>query len=203
MALRTSKRTKKTNGGKKIFIALLILLLVAGGGYAAYAYTSNDDSSSSKNSTSTKSTSKKTSSSNKDNSSDTGDTTEDSASDTIDESVDPSGFVEGKTPVQNEPTDNTTPSDQITGILNYKSVSDGKLVLRVTINQSLSSGTCSLTMTGPGSYSETAPVAANASSATCQGFDIPTSKLTSGTWSISISVSSDSKTGIIKDSVSL
>jgi hypothetical protein len=69
--------------------------------------------------------------------------------------------------------------------------------IRAIIDSVISSGTCTLTMTGPNSkaYSATAPVQAMASSSTCQGFNVPMANLASGSWKITIAVTDGTHTG--------
>lgn len=66
--------------------------------------------------------------------------------------------------------------------------SAGTFYIRTLVETISSSGTCSLSMTGPNgkSYSATAQSQANPSTSTCKGFDVPVGSLTSGTWHISI-----------------
>lgn len=94
--------------------------------------------------------------------------------------------------------------NNLTGSINYKSISGGKLVLRVTIEQSLGSGRCDLTLTNTETnktYTETAKVINNPSSSSCDGFDIPVSKLSRGWWNLELKVSSENKTGLLTDKV--
>lgn len=69
--------------------------------------------------------------------------------------------------------------------------------IRAIIDSTMSSGTCTLSMTGPNvkTYSATAPVQPMASSSTCQGFNIPMTSLTSGSWKITITVTDGTSTG--------
>lgn len=71
------------------------------------------------------------------------------------------------------------------------------LLVRTLIQTISSSGTCSLTMTGPGkmTYTATSAIQPNASSSTCQGFNIPLSNLGQGTWSITINFQGDGISG--------
>lgn len=104
-----------------------------------------------------------------------------------------------KTPIQNE-GENPAKSTELTGYFTAKNVIDGKLVLRVTINQFLKSeGTCQLTLTHSSGKTvvKSAETFDNPSSATCKGFDIPTSELMSGKWKISLKVEADQKQGLI------
>jgi len=62
------------------------------------------------------------------------------------------------------------------------------LQIRSLIEAVDSTGTCTLTLTKSGSatVTKTAGVQALASSSTCQGFNVPTSELSKGTWSINL-----------------
>lgn len=118
-----------------------------------------------------------------------------------------------KTSPNHTPQQYTPPSDmdkqssnQLTGVINYKSVNDGVLSIRVTIDQRISDGTCALTLTNKETdktVTRNADVATNPSSSTCRGFDIPVSNLSSGDWAISIKVISGDQNGNIKGSVSI
>ncbi len=94
--------------------------------------------------------------------------------------------------------------DELTGWVSYKSVSVDKLILRVTIEQTLGSGSCELTMTNTQTkkiYTETSKVIANPSSASCEGFDIAMDKLGRGSWEVQIKVSGSGRTGLLTDKV--
>jgi len=112
------------------------------------------------------------------------------------------------TPTQTqEDSNNTNAADpDITGVINFSSIVDNKLTIRVTIGQSLSDGTCLLTLTRASdgkNVTETANIVLNPSSTTCAGFDIPTYELGSGSWAISIKINSDGKSGEITGNVSI
>lgn len=105
-----------------------------------------------------------------------------------------------KTPIQNEGEDPNQLSE-ITGYVSNKTVNSQSqiLTIRVTINQFLSeAGTCSLILNnGNETFNDSASTANNPSSSTCQGFDIPLNKLSSGKWSIKIKVKAGDKAGEI------
>jgi len=100
---------------------------------------------------------------------------------------------------QNEGED-PNKSATITGVITRADVSNDKLVLRVNIDQYLSGGTCTLTV---GNYTEVANVADSASTSTCEGFDIPLSKLASGEQALKIDIASGDKQGTITGKVAL
>lgn len=108
-----------------------------------------------------------------------------------------------QTPTQYDGEDPNT-LDEITGYISYAAVNYDHYSIRLTINQYLSSGTCNLTMTsGSSTFTKAAEIATSASTSTCQGFDIPLSELSSGSWQISIKISADGKTGTITGDASL
>lgn len=120
------------------------------------------------------------------------------------ESAAPTNTENGKdTPKQYE-GDLPNSKSSITGVINYKSVIDGVLQIRVTIDQSISSGTCTLKLSRVSSdmvVTRQANTVSNPSSSTCEGFSVPVSELGQGEWDISVNVEGDSKTGVIKDTV--
>lgn len=69
--------------------------------------------------------------------------------------------------------------------------------IRTLIQAVVSTGTCSLAMSGPAgaTYTAQADVQASSTSSTCKGFDIPLSELSSGNWRITINFNNDSLTG--------
>jgi hypothetical protein len=79
------------------------------------------------------------------------------------------------------------------------------LYVRTLIQAVTSSGTCTLTMTGPSqkSYSASADVQALPSTSTCKGFDIPLSRLTPGAWTISVVFSSSTLTASATKNVTI
>ena len=112
-----------------------------------------------------------------------------------------------KTPQQYDTSASSdSSSDRLTGSINYKSVIGSTLSIRATIDQSVTSGTCNLTLINQGSgktVTKSATIITNPSSSTCNGFDIPTSELGSGNWNITIDLSSNDKNGKITDTVSI
>ena len=113
-----------------------------------------------------------------------------------------------KAPVQSSPPDDgdtSTDTNALSGVITSKSVQDGTLVIRTTINGVLS-GSCQLTLTRASDgkkVSRSAEIVQNPSSSSCKGFDVPTSQLGSGAWNISIKVKSGSKSGTLTERVTL
>lgn len=108
-----------------------------------------------------------------------------------------------KKPVQNE-GNNPNQATNYTGVITHISVSD-KLVIRNSIDQFIQGGgNCQLKLTsGDKIYQTQAPIFNNSSSSTCKGFDIPLSELASGDWDITITVTANNKTGVIKGKIKI
>ena len=116
-------------------------------------------------------------------------------------------------PVEHEKEKNIQPpyegevvnsSNSLTGVINYKAVTDGNLIIRTTINQTLSSGTCQLTLSSNDkTVTKSANIVQNPSSSTCQGFDVPVSELGQGTWQIDIEITSGDKNTTLKGTVEI
>lgn len=100
-----------------------------------------------------------------------------------------------------DPNENTG----LTGVITYAGVSGGNLMVRVNIDQYLADGTCKLKLSATSGvvYEETVDVTDSASTATCKGFNIATTKLPSGKININILVTSGEKTGTIEGEVNL
>lgn len=91
-----------------------------------------------------------------------------------------------------------TPSDATKLSVNFTSVNQNgdTLRARAQISPLISSGTCTLTLTkDSASITKTASVYPTATVTTCQGFDIPTSELSPGMWTLDLDVTSEGKTG--------
>ena len=89
---------------------------------------------------------------------------------------------------------------ELTGVINYSAVAGENYTIRVSIDQTLGSGTCKLTMTADANtYTAEAPIIQSGSTtSSCEGFDIPLTELSaSKKWSINIAISSGDKTGLI------
>ena len=97
-------------------------------------------------------------------------------------------------------------SNDITGVVTYAGVSGETLVVRVSIDQYLTSGSCALTLVRDGAeiYDEMARVIDSASTSTCEGFNVPLSKFDgTGKINIKIKVTAGEKSGIIDGEVKL
>lgn len=71
--------------------------------------------------------------------------------------------------------------------------SNGTFIIRTSIQAVSSAGTCTLNMSGPNgkTYSASSKVQALPSTSTCQGFDVPLSSLSDGSWKIEIHFEND------------
>jgi len=88
------------------------------------------------------------------------------------------------------------PSGALTVGFSAVNQNDGKLQIRVMIEDVLSSGQCNLALTdGNKNVTKSAAVYASASVSTCQGFDVPVSELSNGTWNITVNITSGDRTG--------
>ena len=112
--------------------------------------------------------------------------------------------IEEEEPIQKEEVpqyDGEDPNEQggLTGVITYLGVSGSDLVVRVNIGQYLTSGSCEINVIKGGEvlYTSLASVIDSASTSTCEGFNVPVEKLSSGKIQVNINVSSGEKTGII------
>lgn len=99
--------------------------------------------------------------------------------------------------------DNPNEADSLSGVVSYADVNSGELIIRVNINQFLSTGSCKLNITKNGAnvYSEEVNIEESVSTSTCNGFKIPVNNLTSGDLQIEIELESEGKTGRINGKV--
>lgn len=101
--------------------------------------------------------------------------------------------------------ENPNNREELTGVVTYAGVSGENLMIRVNIDQYLNSGECMLLLAVAGNttYSNVAPIVSSASTATCEGFNVPVSLLESGQYSITIEVESGGKKGVISGEVAI
>jgi len=109
-----------------------------------------------------------------------------------------------KTPVQYEGAD-ANKAGTLSGVITYHAVTNNMLTIRTVINQTIGSGKCTLTLANNGkSITKTADIIQNPSSATCGGFDVPTTELGGGKWDIVIDLTdSNNRTGKIVGEVTI
>lgn len=94
---------------------------------------------------------------------------------------------------------NPNKQEELTGVVTYAGVNSGKLMIRVNIDQYLGDGSCELSLLKNGNsvHTDLAGIVGTATTATCEGFDVPTNGLGSGNYQIVIKISSGEKTGTI------
>lgn len=185
-------RLQQKKSPKKAFLVITALLILAGGLYAYIAIRSSDTNHPTET---VKNKSDKTK----------GGEDQSKTSDSDNSTSDKETPVKENDPPKQYEGSNPNTSSTLTGIINYKSVANGSLTLRITIDQSLTSGTCILKLTSAGSYTVTknTSVISNPSSSACDGFSIPVSELFSGQWNIEVTVTSGNRTGVFKDTITI
>lgn len=91
--------------------------------------------------------------------------------------------------------------EKLTGTITYSAKSANFYRIRVNIDQFLKlPGSCKLTILSAGKvvYIDSVNVVSNPSSGSCEGFDIPLTKLSAGEYDIKIEINANQKTGIIE-----
>lgn len=93
----------------------------------------------------------------------------------------------------------------LSGVITYAGAIDGVVMIRVNIDQYLGGGSCVLSLLNEGvtMYEEVANIVSSASTATCEGFDIPVDQLSNGEYEIVIKIESNGKTGTIGGKVTI
>lgn len=111
---------------------------------------------------------------------------------------------EEKKVVQYEGDDPNT-LDELTGTITYAGVNDGKLMIRVNIDQYVTEGTCELTLNRGGAtiFSSIADLIGGVSTSTCEGFDVLVSELGGGSVQINIKLSTEGREGVIRGEVTI
>lgn len=180
-------KIKHTLNNTKVIIIAAVLLAIAAGGVTAYAYmqsvNNTDDSSTKKEE-------------------------DERRVNDIDYNPPTSEQIEAGNDKKTETIENETTSPQPVSTLTVSltaSQQNGSVVqIRTLLDSVVSGGTCQLELTkGSTTIKRTASIQALSSSSTCQGFDIPTSELSAGTWNITVSAISGSATGNTKGSVTV
>lgn len=112
---------------------------------------------------------------------------------------------EKKAPIQYE-GESPNSSNSLTGVINFKSVVNDNLVIRITIDQAIREGSCRLMLVRTNdnkSVTKDATIIQNPSSSSCEGFDIPIAELGGGNWSIEVQLTDGTRSGIIKESIDI
>lgn len=110
-----------------------------------------------------------------------------------------------KTPEKYEGQD-VNQLEKLTGTITYSAKTTDKYRILVNIDQFLKlPGTCTLSVISAGKvvYNDYVNIISNPSSGSCEGFDIPLTKLSPGEYNIKIEVNANQKTGIIEGRVTI
>lgn len=95
-------------------------------------------------------------------------------------------------------------SESLTGTVTTSRISGQNYIIRVNINQYLTSGSCRLEFTGNDvTHTDEVSIIPSATSSTCEGFDIPMRAIGSGTYIYNIYITSGDKSGTISGEVTL
>lgn len=99
------------------------------------------------------------------------------------------GSIQGSDSTPTPPPASGSSKSQVGMEVTTANIESGTLHLRTLIQAISSTGTCTLVATGPNNktHTSTASVQAGPSTSTCQGFNIPLSSLSVGTWKFLIS----------------
>ena len=100
---------------------------------------------------------------------------------------------------------NPNAAEGLSGVVTYAGVVDGKLMIRVNIDQYLDGGECRLTLVRGGAsiYSGIAEIVGGASTASCAGFDVAVGELGGGAAEININLNSSGRSGTIHGEVDI
>ena len=181
--------SKKTKKNKKIILIFIIFITICAGTFFALTYLPKTTNLS--EITSESSTKKSTDISTK--------TVENSS-----ENNEKKEEIEGKPQIVQNDGEDPNQREELTGILTASHVSENKLILRVNIDQFLTSGKCVLKLSsGANAVEKEANIISSASTSTCEGFDVSMNELGSGKWSIEIFLDSNNKTGKITGEVDI
>jgi len=99
---------------------------------------------------------------------------------------------------EEDDTNSNDPGEKVSVLITVANQAgpDSPLQVRAQIGAVTNSGVCTLTLeNGDRSITKTADVQALASFSTCKGFDIPSSELVPGQWSVAINYKSESREG--------
>ncbi|MBF1035525.1 MAG: hypothetical protein HXL12_02400 [Candidatus Nanosynbacter sp.] len=110
-----------------------------------------------------------------------------------------------KTPEKYEGQD-VNKLEKLTGAITYSAKTTDKYRIRVNIDQFLKlPGTCMLSVISASKvvYTDYVNIVSNPSSGSCEGFDIPLTKLSPGEYNIKIEINANQKTGIIEGKVTI
>lgn len=107
---------------------------------------------------------------------------------------------------QKQASDSTSnTSSTVPLVITSTNQSSGMVYIRVIIQEVTSAGNCTLSMSNGtgGVYTATSQVQSMASSSTCEGFNVPISKLSPGSWDINIKYTNGTSSGTATGSISI
>jgi hypothetical protein len=109
-----------------------------------------------------------------------------------------------KTPVDNQPVDNGNTKDTLEASITAANQNGSTLQIRTLIEKVSASGTCTLKISkGAKTVTKTSDTQALSSASTCMGFDIPTSELSKGEWSLVITITIGDKKATLNKTVTI
>jgi hypothetical protein len=180
-------RIKPSHKKRRLLIGVLCLLLIVGGGLSAYAFTKT-----AKKHTDTASSSKKV------NTVDYGPPTKEQV-DAGDSTVDPE---QSTTDRPLPPTPQPGGKSIVEVAISSTHQAESTFQVSTLISHLVNSGTCTLVLAkGTTTITKTAGVQPLASTSTCKGFSIPTSELSAGKWTASLTFENDTLTGSTEQTV--
>ena len=96
-------------------------------------------------------------------------------------------------------------AEKLSGVVTYAGVLNGRLTIRLNIDQYLEEGKCELNLVKDGStvYTETSGIVSAATTATCEGFDVSMSGFGAGKYSVVVKLDAGGRTGTIKGEVEI
>ncbi len=101
--------------------------------------------------------------------------------------------------------ENPNEMEVLTGVVTYAGATGDNLMIRVNIDQYLEEGECRLALYENGAviYRDDTQIVGGASTATCEGFNVPISEIGSGNYEIVINLNSGEKVGTIRGEASI
>ncbi|MBQ8985527.1 hypothetical protein IJ076_03250, partial [Candidatus Saccharibacteria bacterium] len=115
------------------------------------------------------------------------------------------GYSTEKEKIEQYTGESPNKADELTGLVTYAGVSGEKLIVRLNIDQFLSTGSCSLTISKDDNvyFSQSSAIIESVTTSTCDGFEIPVSNFPSGNLRIVVLLESGGKSGKIEGEVRL
>ena len=96
-------------------------------------------------------------------------------------------------------------AEELSGVVTYAGVNDDVLMIRTSIDQYLTEGSCNLTLVRGSDiiYGDTTNIVGDVSTASCEGFDVPVAVLGGGNIKILIVLNADGRVGSISGEVNI